>query len=125
MTALAIHLGGSSGSQAQDAVRPQPPRNPVSITRYRSNPQVTITVYIVESQEQADELETEATLGATNYATVGPLGIDARRQYVIGDGPDTLSQIESTRQYVAFLNADSDATGSITILQIIDVRSKR
>ena len=82
-------------------------------------------MYIVESQEQANELETEATLGFSNYAIVGPLGIDSKRQYVIGGGPDANSQIESTRQYVASLNLDSDATGRTTILQIVDARGKR
>jgi hypothetical protein len=79
----------------------------------------------VESQEQANELETETTLGISNYATIGPLGIDSKRQYVLGNGPDTASQIESTRQYVAFLNGDSDATGRTTILQIVDARGER
>jgi len=82
-------------------------------------------VYIVESQEQANELETEATLGFSNHATIGALGIDSKRQYVLGDGPDTPSQIESTRQYVAFLNGDSDVTGRTTILQIVDARRER
>src|SRR5688572_22242197 len=125
MAALAIHVGGNSGSQAEVVVRPQPPRNPVTVARYRSNPQDTITVYIVESQEQANELETEATLGFSNFAPIGPLGIDSKRQYVLGDGPDTPSQIESTREYVAFLNGDSDATGRTTILHIVDARRER
>jgi len=125
MAALAMHFGGTDGSQAEEPVRPRPPRNPVTVGRYRPDPQDTITVYIVESQEQADDLETEATLGFSNHATIGPLGVDSERQYVLGDGPDTPSQIESTRQYVAFLNGDSDATGRTTILQIVDARRER
>ena len=125
MAALAVHVDGNTGSQAEESVRPRPPRNPVLVTRHRSDPQDTITVYIVDSQELANELETEATLGFSNFAPIGPLGIDSKRQYVLGDGPDATSQIESTREYVAFLNLDSDATGRTTILQIVDARGKR
>ena len=124
MGAFAVHVGRESGSGPEKVAKPRPPRSPAYTARQSPGPPHTVTLFIVDSQEQADALEIEATLGAASVATTGPLGVDAKRQYVIGDGPNAAAQIESTRGLIAYLNLDTEATGPTIVLQIVDVRGE-
>ena len=125
MAAFSVHVGRESGARPEKVAKPRPPGSPVYSARHLPEPPHTVTLFIVDSQEQANALEEEATLGSTTVATTGPQGIEVERQYLIGNGPDVAAQIESTRGLIAYLNLDTEDIEPTIILQIADVRAKR
>jgi hypothetical protein len=125
MAVFTVQVAGEPEPRWEKAAKPRPPRSQVSTARHWPNPPHTVTLFIVNSQEQANALEEEATLGSTTVAAPGLQGIEVERQYLIGDGPDVASQIERTRGLIDYLNLDTEATGPTIILQIVDVRAER
>jgi hypothetical protein len=88
-------------------------------------PAPIITVYIVDSQRMADEIEAEASLGANRIATVGATTGSAPRQYVLGGTPEADAEIEELVMYLEQINVAAMADAEATTYRIVDLRGRR
>jgi hypothetical protein len=83
-----------------------------------------VTVYIVDSQKQADVIEQDAAAGGTDDEGNVALPIWPR-EYLIGGSAEADEEVEEAAMYMLDLNEISEASGTGPIYRVIDLRRRR
>jgi hypothetical protein len=126
---LLIAAGAAASMDAPAASRDvtaaaRPPRDQVHASYRPRAVRPPVTVYIVDSQSQADILEENAVAGGTDDEgnTARPSG---PREYLVGGSAQADEQIQVTANEMVEMNQTSEASGTGPIYRLIDLRRRR
>ena len=127
LVGLVIATGAAASMDAsfdhrESSAADRPPRAQVQgAYRPKRDP---VTVYIVDSQQQADVIEQDAVAGGTDDEgnVVRPIW---PREYLVGGSAEADAESEEAAMYMLDLNEISEASGTGPIYRVIDLRSRR
>ena len=109
---------------SREAAAARPPGASVRTTYQPKVVRQPVSVYIVDSQLEADTLEQSAMAGGVDDEgnTARPIG---PREYLIGGSEKADAEIVETVNYLVEINETSEAAGTGTIYRLIDLRRWR
>jgi hypothetical protein len=122
-TGAAVSLDAPAASRDVTAAA-RPPRDRVLGTYQPRAVRQPVTVYIVDSQAQADILEENAVAGGTDDEgnAARPSG---PREYLVGGSTQADTEIQQAANEMVEMNESSEAAGGGSIYRVVDLRRRR